>query len=66
MGYIETDITVKPLNRTMCKTGILNVKDTQDRKEIPGLLGMNVIRECRELFLQEFGPTFTRHTENRE
>ena len=66
MGYIETYITVKPLNRIMCGIGILIVKDNQDRKEIPGQLGMKVIRECRELFLQEFGPTFTCHTENRE
>lgn len=53
LGYIEVDIEV--LGKVILKRGVLVVKDPTDsaaiaRKQlVPGLLGMNVIKECYQL-----------------
>lgn len=50
VGYIETDIVVH--GHTVKDRGILIVKDVSGR-DIPGLIGMNIISQCRDLFLSE-------------
>lgn len=54
VGYIEADVYVQPVNLRLEKRGILIVKDTQGR-EIPGLLGMNIIKECKDLVISGGG-----------
>lgn len=54
VGYIEADVYVQPVNLRLEKRGILIVKDTQGR-EIPGLLGMNIIKECKDLVISGCG-----------
>ena len=54
MGYVELDVSV--LGTVISKRGMLVVKDppgSSPETDIPGVLGMNVIRECyAELFGQ--------------
>lgn len=50
VGYIETDVYVQAVNLRLEKRGILIVKDTQGR-EVPDLLGMNIIKECKDLVI---------------
>ena len=50
VGYIETDIIVH--GHAVKDRGILIVKDVSGR-EIPGLIGMNIISQCRDVFMSE-------------
>ena len=54
VGYIETDVYIQPVNLRLERRGILIVKDTPGR-EVPGLMGMNIIKECKDLVINECG-----------
>lgn len=64
VGYVELDVIV--LNQCIPKRGILVVKDPvnaalQTRKTVaPGILGMNVLRECYQRLFQQFGASLFR------
>lgn len=59
VGYVELDVMV--LNQCIPKRGILIIKDPvnvalQTRRTVaPGILGMNVLRECYQRLFQQFG-----------
>lgn len=59
LGYLELDLEV--LGKVLPKIGVLVVKDAPDpitkqqKKSVPGLLGMNAIRSCYEELFQEHG-----------
>ncbi|KAL7834629.1 hypothetical protein SRHO_G00288760 [Serrasalmus rhombeus] len=59
IGYLELDVVV--LGQCVPKRGVLIVKDPehptlQSRKaEIPGLLGMNVLRDCYRVLFEKHG-----------
>lgn len=61
VGYVELDVTV--LGRTLPKMGVLIVKDPLDpslqeqKRKVPGLLGMNILRPCYSLLYLEYGTT---------
>jgi len=38
--------------KTVRDRGILIVKDISDRRDTPGILGMNIIDQCRAICLQ--------------
>ena len=54
VGYIQTDVLVKPLDMSLRKRRILIVKDNSGR-EVPGILGMNIIKECKDLVFHGCG-----------
>lgn len=60
VGYVELDVVV--LAQSIPKRGILIVKDPldpagQQRKvAVPGILGMNVLRECYSTLFEQHGP----------
>ena len=57
LGYIELDVQV--LGRIISKRGILIVKDQPNSlptTHVPGILGMNVLRECYYELFVEYGP----------
>ena len=54
VGYIEADVVVHHVNVCLKKRGILIVKDAPGR-QMPGILGMNIIKECKELVIQACG-----------
>lgn len=60
VGYFETDVEV--LGRVVPRRGVLVVKDPLEQSSqstVPGVLGMNVIRECyNELFKQHGAALF--------
>ncbi|XP_073720501.1 uncharacterized protein [Misgurnus anguillicaudatus] len=53
LGYLELD--VKIMGKILPKCGVLVVKDPTDpvtklkRKNVPGLVGMNIIKDCSEI-----------------
>ena len=59
VGYIEIDIEC--MGTLLRDRGVLIVKDVVDevtrrrKEQVPGILGMNIIRECRDILFQEFG-----------
>lgn len=55
VGYLEFDVQL--CGKTITRQGVLVVQDTPHREpSIPGVLGMNIIKECYwELFVQH-GP----------
>ncbi|KAJ7983606.1 hypothetical protein DPEC_G00375400 [Dallia pectoralis] len=61
LGYFEID--VQALGKTIQRRGVLVVKDpvglmaVARKVAVPGLLGMNVIKECYELLIPRDGPT---------
>ncbi|KAL6456493.1 hypothetical protein MHYP_G00350370 [Metynnis hypsauchen] len=57
LGYLELDVTV--FDKVICNRGILIVKDPPGSShsiEVPGVLDMNVIRECYEELFGQYGP----------
>ena len=50
IGYIETDVVVH--GQTVKDRGILIVKDVSGR-DVPGLIGMNIISQCRDMFFSD-------------
>ena len=62
IGYIEMDVVV--LGRKVSNRGFLILKDTPEslksttKTTMPGVLGMNVIKSCRDILFSEFGPTY--------
>ncbi|CAC5397198.1 unnamed protein product [Mytilus coruscus] len=59
IGYIETDIFVPSLKKTIEDRGILIVKDVHDSNDnISGILGMNVVNQCMGLLQSEIGPLY--------
>lgn len=60
VGYIEYEILMRLINKSLDGMGILIVKDTQDKRDVPGMLGMNIIQECRERFKKKVGPFYLR------
>ncbi|XP_077947563.1 uncharacterized protein LOC144388873 isoform X3 [Gasterosteus aculeatus] len=60
VGYVELDVSV--MGTVIPKRGILVVKDppgSLPESDVPGVLGMNVLRECyAELFGQQASPLF--------
>lgn len=60
VGYVELDVSV--MGTVIPKRGILVVKDppgSLPESDVPGVLGMNVLRECyAELFGQHASPLF--------
>lgn len=47
IGYIETDISVPLLKKTIEDRGILIVKDVHDSNDnISGIIEMNVVNQC--------------------
>lgn len=64
VGYLELDINI--LDQILPKQGVLVVKDTFDtetrerKKQVPGLIGMNVIQNCHELLKQQFGSQYSK------
>jgi hypothetical protein len=65
IGYVETDIFVPSINKTIKDRGILIVKDApgSQRNDIPGLIGMNVISQCAELLQKQMGPSYLKQIE---
>lgn len=65
IGYVETDIFVPSINKTIKDRGILIVKDVpgSQRNDIPGLIGMNVISQCAELLQKQMGPSYLKQIE---
>ena len=59
IGYIEADIEC--MGNIIKNRGILIIKDTMDEEtrkrkiNVPGILGMNVIGQCRDIFIQQHG-----------
>lgn len=59
IGYIEAD--VECMGNVIEDRGILIIKDTEDgmtrkrKHNIPGILGMNIIGQCRDIFIQKHG-----------
>ena len=59
IGYIEADIEC--MGNIIKNRGILIIKDTMDEEtrkrkiNVPGILGMNVIGQCRYIFIQQHG-----------
>ena len=59
IGYIETDVFVPSLEKTIKDRGILIVEDFQDGSaNSAGILGMNVVSQCMGLFQTELGPLY--------
>ncbi len=58
LGYLELD--VKIMDKVLPQRGVLVVKDPTDpvtklkRKTIPGLVGMNIIKDCSEMLSGSF------------
>lgn len=61
--YIKCEIFMRSINKKLDGMGILIVKDTQGKRDVPGILSMNIIQECRELFKEKFGPSYLRSAE---
>lgn len=58
VGYLEVDIEV--LGKVVPGRGILVVRDPPSKlpqPKVPGILGMNVIRECYNELFQQHGPS---------
>ncbi|CAC5375533.1 unnamed protein product [Mytilus coruscus] len=52
VGYIETDVCLPLFGETIKDRGILILKDSPgvNRKDSSGLIGMNIISQCKDLF----------------
>ena len=61
IGYIETNIVVH--GRTLKDPGILIVKDVSGR-DIPGLIGINIISQCIDMFFSNI-PFVIRRGQNK-
>ncbi|KAI3351186.1 hypothetical protein L3Q82_005611 [Scortum barcoo] len=55
VGYVEVE--VETMGLTIPKRGFLIVKDAAQSSSVPGLIGMNVVKKCRELVNAEFDTT---------
>lgn len=55
MGYVELD--EEALGLIIPERGFLIVKDSSHASSVPGLIGMNVVKKCRELAHTEFDTT---------
>lgn len=55
MGYVKLD--VEALGLVIPEQGFLIVKDSTHSSCVPGLIGMNVVKKCRELIHTEFDTT---------
>lgn len=55
VGYVEVE--VETMGLTIPKRGFLIVKDAALSSSVPGLIGMNVVKKCRELVNAEFDTT---------
>ncbi|CAC5411785.1 unnamed protein product [Mytilus coruscus] len=67
IGYIETDIFVPSLKKTIEDRGILIVKDVHDSNDnISGILGMNVVNQCMGLLQSEIGPLYIKELKKNE
>lgn len=55
MGYVELD--VEAMGLIIPERGFLIVKDSSHCSSVPGLIGMNVVKKCRELAHTEFDTT---------
>ena len=59
IGYVEKDIEC--MGTLLRDRGVLIVKDVEDevtrrrKEQVPGILGMHVIRQCRDILFQDFG-----------
>lgn len=62
--YIECEILMRPINKRLDWMGIFIVKDTQDKRDVPGMLGINIIQECRERLKKNVGPFYLRSAKN--
>lgn len=63
IGYIETDVYIPLLEKTIEGRGILIVKDCPEKEgriDKPGLMGMNIISQCMEIF-KSFLPNIGKH-----
>lgn len=52
IGYIEVDLII--CGKVIPKRGVLIVKDSNG-SSYPGLIGMNVIKECRKILMTQSG-----------
>lgn len=55
IGYIEVDLNI--CGKVIPKRGVLIVKDSNG-SSYPGLIGMNVIKECREFLMTKTGDDY--------
>lgn len=55
MGYVELD--VEAIGLAIPERGFLIVKDSAQTSAVPVLIGMNVVKKCRELVCAEFDTT---------
>lgn len=55
MGHVELD--VEAMGLVIPEQGFLIVKDSAHSSCVPGLIGMNVVKKCRELVHTEFDTT---------
>lgn len=55
MGYVELDFDAMGL--TIPERGFLIVRDSAHSASVPGLVGMNIVKKCRELVHQEVDTT---------
>ena len=58
LGYVELDIQVVGLTIPEC--GFLIIKDDDTNEpdsSLPGIIGMNIAKWCRQLMLSEFDTT---------
>lgn len=55
IGYIEVDLQI--CGQKIANRGVLIVKDT-DSKSWPGLIGMNIIKDCRDLLINQAGEDY--------
>lgn len=55
IGYVE--LNVETMGLTIPERGFLIVKDSAHSSSVPGLIGMNVVKKCKELVHAEFDTT---------
>ena len=55
LGYVELD--VEAMGLIIPKRGFLIVKDSAHSSTVPGLIGMNIVKKCKELVHAEFDTT---------
>ena len=62
IGYIETDVHLPAFGKIVKDRGILIAKDTHedDKKDSPGLIGMNIISQCMDIFQNLVGDSARR------
>lgn len=63
MGYVELD--VEAMGLTIPERGFLIVKDSAHSSSVPGLIGMNIVKKCRELIHTEFDTTLQGRLDSR-